>query len=391
MICPNCNTMNPNSIKKCIKCGEKLEKSSGGPALKPSASTGGPMLKQKSKPEKPAKVPKQPGQEGGNKGNLRLLLLLLLLVVAAYFGWTYYGDELLNLAGGKQQDSLLTADTLEVPQDSTVLLYSELKKTRQDTTLYKTLSDAEKAQLSKKRKTYTDKFYYSKDNKKMILIQGHSFKMGSESGTEIEKPQHTAKVIDFYLDETEVTNAQFKKFLEETKYKPKGSLSHLRDRRFNADDMPVVDVDYDDAVAYCAWAGKRLPTEIEWECAAKDTQNLVYPTGKDMTPKDARFGLNITTGTPMPVKSYKPNSHGIYDLAGNVSEWVHGVIYAYPGNESFSRYFGKTRVPRGGSWMSLKEDCKTYRRAILDISQSTGNIGFRGAISKSEIENLINK
>jgi formylglycine-generating enzyme required for sulfatase activity len=370
--------MNPNSIKKCIKCGEKLEKSSGGPALKPAASSGGPMLMQKSKPEKPPKAPKTPNAEGGNKGNTRLLLLFLLMVAVAYFAWTYYGNELMNMfAGTDSGDSLVVADTLAVPQDSTVLLYSELKKSRQDTTLYKTMSDAEKAQLSKKRKTYTDKFYYSKDNKKMILIKGHSFQMGSDKGSDIEKPQHTARVIDYYLDETEVTNAQFKKFLEETKYKPKGSLSHLRDRRFNSDDMPVVDVDYDDAVAYCVWAGKRLPTEIEWECAAKDTQNLVYPTGKDMTGKEARFGLNITVGTPMPVKSYKPNTLGIYDLAGNVSEWVHGVIYPYPGNDSFSRYFGKTRVPRGGSWMSSKEDCKTYRRAILDISQSTGNIGFR--------------
>jgi len=382
--------MNPNSIKKCIKCGEKLEKSSGGPALKSSASSGGPMLKQKTKTEKPQKPPKAPRPEGEKKGNTRLLILTLIMVAVFYFGWTYYGEEIMSIAGMQKSDSL-TADSAEVPQDSTVLLYSELKKSKQDTTLYKTLSDAEKAQLNKKRKTYTDKFYYAKDNKKMILIKGHSFKMGSDNGSDIEGPRHSAKVIDFYMDETEVTNAQFKKFLEETKYKPKGSLSHLRDRRFNNDDMPVVDVDYDDAVAYCEWAGKRLPTEIEWEAAAKDTMDLVYPTGKDMTDKDARFGLNITIGSPMPVKSYKPNSLGIYDLAGNVSEWVHGVIFPYPGNEAFSRHYGKARVPRGGSWMSSKEDCKTYRRAILDISKSTGNIGFRGAISKSEIENIINK
>ncbi|HXK48987.1 MAG TPA: SUMF1/EgtB/PvdO family nonheme iron enzyme [Clostridiales bacterium] len=390
MICPNCNTMNPNSIKKCIKCGAKLEKSSGGPALKSSSSSGGPMLKQK--PEKAPKQPKAPKPQGEKKGNTRLLLLLLLLAVAVFFGWKYYGDQIMLMYGVNEEDSLLTADSLEVPQDSTVLLYSELKKSRQDTTLYKTLSDAEKAQLNKKRRSFTDQFYYSKnDNKKMMLIKGHSFKMGSDKGSELEKPEHTAKVVDFYMDETEVTNAQFSKFLKETGYKPKGSLSKMRDRRFNQPDQPVVDVDYDDAVAYATWAEKRLPTEIEWECAAKDTNNFVYPTGKDMTDKDARFGLNITVGYPMPVKSYKPNSFGIYDLAGNVSEWVHGVIFPYPGNDVFSRYFGKIRVPRGGSWMSSKADCKSYRRAILDISQSTGNIGFRCAISRNEIENLINK
>ncbi|MDY0016950.1 MAG: SUMF1/EgtB/PvdO family nonheme iron enzyme [Candidatus Delongbacteria bacterium] len=391
MICPNCNTMNPNSIKKCIKCGAKLEKSSGGPALKQSASTGGPMLKQK--PEKAPKPMKAPKPQGEKKGNTRLLILLLMLAVVLFFGWKYYGDQIMLMYGFNEGDSLMTpVDSLEAPQDSTVLLYSELKKSKQDTTLYKTLSDAEKAQLNKKRRSYTDKFYYSKqDNKKMMLIKGHSFKMGSDKGSELERPQHTAKAIDFYMDETEVTNSQFSKFLTETGYKPKGSLSKMRDRRFNQPDQPVVDIEYDDAVAYATWAEKRLPTEIEWECAAKDSHNYVYPTGKDMTDKEARFGLNITIGYPMPVKSYKPNGFGLYDMAGNVSEWVHGVIFAYPGNETFSRYFGKIRVPRGGSWLSSKEDCKTYRRAILDISQSTGNIGFRCAISKNEIENLINK
>jgi len=155
--------------------------------------------------------------------------------------------------------------------------------------------------------------------------------------------------------------------------------------------MPVVDIDYDDAVAYAAWAGKRLPTEREWECAAKDSQNLVYPTGSDMTESQAKYGMNITEGAPVSVKSYRPNKFGIYDLAGNVSEWVHGVIYAYPGNKSTSRSYGKARVPRGGSWMSPKDDCKTYRRAILDISKSTGNIGFRCAISKDEVIEIINK
>ncbi|MCG2761513.1 MAG: formylglycine-generating enzyme family protein [Candidatus Delongbacteria bacterium] len=300
------------------------------------------------------------------------------------------------LAGLSEADSLNTQnDSLNIGLDSIkeedVALYREMKKSRQDTTLYKSLSDADKAQLNKKKKSYNNKFYYAKDNKKMILIPGQAFKMGSDNGSDIEKPEYSVKVKDFYLDETEVTNAQFKKFLEESKYNPKGSLSHFRDRRFNKDDMPVVDVVYYDAIAYCEWAGKRLPSEREWECAAKDSQNYEYPTGTDMTDKDARFGLNITIGSPVSVKSYRPNKFGIYDLAGNVSEWVHGVISQYPGNITMSRSYGKDRIPRGGSWMSPKEDCKTYRRAILDISKSTGNIGFRCAIGKDEVIELINK
>jgi formylglycine-generating enzyme len=155
--------------------------------------------------------------------------------------------------------------------------------------------------------------------------------------------------------------------------------------------MPVVDVDYYDAVAYAEWAGKRLPSEREWECAAKDSHNYEYPTGKDMTESQARFGMSITEGSPRPVKSYRPNGFGIYDLAGNVSEWVQGVISQYPGNKISNRNYGSARVPRGGSWMSSKEDCRTYRRAILDISKAMGNIGFRCAISRDEVIELKNK
>jgi formylglycine-generating enzyme len=391
MICPNCNTMNPNSIKKCIKCGEKLEKSTGGAPIKPESS-GGPMLKQKEKPVKAEKIPKAPRPEGEKKGGKGMLLILLLLAVAAYF--LYLNKEYVMLAiAGEPDSTVVAADTTAVADslEEDVTLFREMKKSRQDTTLYKTLSDAEKAQLLKKKKTYNEKFYYAKDDKKMILIPAHSFKMGSDKGSDLEKPEHEAKVKEYYLDETEVTNAQFKRFLEATKYKPKGSLAHLRDRRFNKDDMPVVDVDYDDAVAYAQWAEKRLPTEREWEAAAKDTQNFEYPTGEDMTEKQARFGMNITIGSPVSVKTYKPNSLGIYELAGNVSEWVQGVISPYPGNTAFNSNFGKARVPRGGSWMSSKDECKTFRRSILDISASTGNIGFRCAISKDEVIEIINK
>jgi len=422
--------MNPNSIKKCIKCGAKLEKDSGGAALKPAASTDGPMLKAKEKPAKQERMQMPMNAGGEPKKSSKFILILLIVIIAAALLY-FFKDKLLTTLGQNDYkadsiriaDSIWTADSIRVAdslkiadslrivdslrqaaiQDSIVLLYKGKKRTAQDTTVYKTLSDAEKAQLGKKKKSYNEKFYYAKDNKKMILIKGHTFTMGTNKGTsanlkaspetslDLENPAHSVRVKDFYLDETEVTNGQFKKFLEETKYKPIGSLSHFRDRRFNHDDMPVVDVDYYDAVEYAKWAGKRLPFEREWECAAKDSHDYEYPTGNDMTESQARFGMNIKEGFPRTVKSYRPNHFGIYDLAGNVSEWVHGVISQYPGNKTPSKYYGSARVPRGGSWMSPKEDCKTYRRAILDISKSMGNIGFRCAIGRDEVIELQNK
>ena len=387
MICPKCNTMNPNSIKKCIKCGEKLEKAASGAAkVKPASS--GPMLKRDEKPAKQQKapkepkVPKPPKPEGEKKSKTGILLLLLLLL-GSFALWQYRDDIFTAMSSEETVE--------EIEEDEDVELFVEERVSRRDSLLYSSLSDTEKAQRHRRLRTYDENFYYAKDGKRMVLVPGESFQMGSDDGSILEKPAHTVRVVDFYMDETEVTNLQFKRFLEETDYRPKGSLSHFRDRRFNRDDHPVVNVDYEDALAYAQWAGKRLPTEVEWEAAARGGQGFIYPTGEDMTENQARFGMNITVGTTMPVKSYRPNPYGIYDLAGNASEWVQGVIYPYPGNDAHSRYFGSARVPRGGSWLSSKEDCKSYRRAILDISSDLNNIGFRCAISRDEVIELLNR
>ncbi len=251
----------------------------------------------------------------------------------------------------------------------------------QDTTFYKTDSDADKAQKLKKVRAMDERFYYAKDNKKMVLVPAQTFIMGSDKGSDIEKPAHKTKVQAFYMDETEVTNAQFEKFLKATGYKPMGSMAHMKDRNFNDPSQPVVDVDYYDALEYAKWAGKRLPTEVEWECAAKDSQNYEYATGNSITPEKARYGLRMSQGKPAPVKSYRANSRGIYDLSGNAAEWVYGVLDAYPGNKKPNAGFGKVRIPRGGSWFSKEEQCKTYARSAMDISNSTGGVGFRCVIS----------
>ncbi|MFO7809865.1 MAG: SUMF1/EgtB/PvdO family nonheme iron enzyme, partial [Candidatus Delongbacteria bacterium] len=337
MICPKCNTMNPNSIKKCIKCGEKLEKTTGGAgSAKPSPSKTGPMLKRKEKPPKTQKVQRQPRtpREGGQKSRKGFMIVLLILLVCSYFVWENR-DYLMEYVASGTKDSL---DVAEVPEEEDIELFREERRSKQDSLLYQSLSDAEKAQQLKKKKTYNEKYFFSKDGKRMVLIPGQTFTMGSDNGSDLERPAHKQRVIDFYMDETEVTNLQFKKFLEETNYKPKGSLSHLRDRKFNRDDMPVVNVNYEDALAYAKWSDKRLPTEIEWECAAKGGNNFEYPTGEDLTESQARFGMNITVGSTAPVKAYKPSVYGLYGLAGNASEWVRGVLYQYPGNEIRSRY-----------------------------------------------------
>jgi formylglycine-generating enzyme required for sulfatase activity len=261
----------------------------------------------------------------------------------------------------------------------------------QDTTFYKSSSDAEKAQKMKKVRAEDERYYYAKDNKKMALIPAQTFIMGSDTGSDIEKPAHKVRMQAFYMDETEVTNAQFKKFLDATKYKPIGSLAHMKDRNFNDPSQPVVDVDYYDALEYAKWAGKRLPTEAEWECAAKDSQNYEYATGNRIYPEKAKYGERMSQGNPVPVKSYRANSCGIYDLSGNAAEWVYGVMDAYPGNKKPNSGYGKVRIPRGGSWFSKEEQCKTYSRTAMDISNSTGGVGFRCVIGYEEAKRRMEK
>ena len=248
-----------------------------------------------------------------------------------------------------------------------------------DTTLYKSDSDAIAAQKHKKKRKPNEKIYYGKDNKKMVLVPAQAFKMGSDEGSSIEKPKHKAKVRSFYMDATEVTNVQFKRFLKDSGYKPRGSLEHLKDKRFNKDSQPIVDVGYYDAVAYAKWAKKRLPTEIEWECAARGGKGLEYPVGETITTYKARYGMSAKTGCTTKSGSYRPNKYGIYDLAGNAAEWVSGVLSAYPGNKGLM--LGRNRISRGGSWSSEEQELTSYSRKSLNISNSTGNIGFRCVIS----------
>jgi sulfatase modifying factor 1 len=469
MICPECKTLNPNSIKKCIKCGAKLEKSAA--PKKPEKRTS--IKPQKQAAPKPAKVQKQKPPRGSGeekkKGKGMLIIILLILAgVGAYFTKPDFASFKNFLATGIESnqedifyqllakdefiskglvDSLeyqnlyvcaivevktkmssrkflgvakswyditsqgVVTDSLEVAEADTVSLeeedgnkksnavydeYNDIylgKKSKgpQDTTLYKSLSDADAAQRNKKKRKSNEKIYYAKDNKKMVLIPAQTFEMGSDNGSIIEGPGHKVKVRSFYMDATEVTNVQFKRFLKESGYKPKGTLEHMKDRRFNHDNQPVVDVGYYDAVAYADWAGKRLSTEREWECAARGGNSCKYASGDSvMTSDKARYGMPINTGSTIQVGSYKENKYGISDLAGNAVEWVSGVLTAYPGNEEMFSGYGNNRIGRGGSWFSEEAELTSFSRKLLNISNSTGNIGFRCAIGHDMVMKLEN-
>jgi formylglycine-generating enzyme len=305
----------------------------------------------------------------------------------------------------------------------------------------------------------------------MVWIPGGSFLMGAGDGEgrPDEYPQHQVQIKGFWMDATEVTNAEFKKFVDATRYittaekapdwnemkkqlppgtaKPADELLVAASLVFvpptdqpalnnqwwqwtkgaswkhpggpgtditGRENHPVVHVSWEDAQAYAKWAGKRLPTEAEWEFAARGGQkNKRFTWGDEPVETDDRKA-NIWQGEfpvrntvkdgferTAPVKSFAPNAYGIYDMAGNVwewcSDWYDAAYYEKAGKSVLSNPNGPEssfdpeepttpkRVVRGGSFLCHASYCASYRvSARMKTSPDTGleHTGFRCAADK---------
>jgi sulfatase modifying factor 1 len=198
----------------------------------------------------------------------------------------------------------------------------------------------------------------------MVTIPAGDFTMGRTKLTSDDKanmrphvllddrPAHTVTVGSFQLDATEVTNEQYYRFIQSTHHR---TPYHWIDGKppDGAAAIPVYNVSWDDANAYCQWAGKRLPTEAEWERAARGgLDGLDYHGGDKPDAKQVRF--NVATG-PGPVAAFTPNAFGLYDMAGNVAEWTadwfDGEYYKRGENrDPKGPAAGDYKVIRGGAW-----------------------------------------
>jgi formylglycine-generating enzyme required for sulfatase activity len=198
-----------------------------------------------------------------------------------------------------------------------------------------------------------------------------------------EKPVHTVYLKAFWVDQIEVTQAQFKKFVRAENY----SANACGD----GDDYPVACVSWYDAQAYCDWAGRRLPTEAEWEKAARGgLEGKAYPWGDEapLCAPGAQNGAQYDScnGQTVPVKTFAANGYGLYDMAGNVWEWVadwyQSDYYANsPSRNPLGPEVGSHRILRGGSWSYNVNYLRVaYRHGDLP-EYSASNIGFRCVVT----------
>jgi formylglycine-generating enzyme required for sulfatase activity len=287
----------------------------------------------------------------------------------------------------------------------------------------------------------------------MVRLEGGEFTMGTDSNVGFpqdgEGPAREVAVDPFYIDKFAVTNAQFAAFVKETGYttdaeqfgwsfvfedfvdeadrdhvmervqaapwwvavegatwlRPEGPRSNV----FDEDRLkePVTHVSWRDATAYAEWAGKRLSTEAEWEYAARGgLHQQTYPWGDELTP-NGEHHCNIWQGEfpeqntredgylgPAPVNAFKPNGHGLYNVAGNVWEWCsdwfsadYHTTDAYDHENPTGPDDGDQRVMRGGSYLCHESWCNRYRVAARSKNtpdSSTGNIGFRCVLDTAE-------
>ena len=232
---------------------------------------------------------------------------------------------------------------------------------------------------------------FPKDGAKMVLIPGGEFNMGDHfnDGLQDEVPIHNVYVDSFYMDAYEVTNRQYQKFIDATGYP---SPKQLEDPKFNSPNQPVVGVDWFDAVGYAKWAGKRLPTEAEWEKAARGSDSRTYPWGEGIDWLRANYNKHHGEAEPIDEYSAGQSPYRIYNMAGNVAEWVADIYDASfyslatavnPVNVDTESEFHIKRVVRGGSWYSHQDELKCAARSQLTPTESQFSVGFRCAMSIS--------
>lgn len=238
---------------------------------------------------------------------------------------------------------------------------------------------------------------WEKDGKEMVLVPAGEFLMGSLAGEgeDDEHPQHRVYLDAFYMDKTEVTNAEYKRFVDATGYRAPDLWTWG-----NANgQIPVglenhpVWVSWEDAAAYARWAGKRLPTEAEWEKTARGTDGRTYPWGNDWDPAKANtFEVAVGQGKTTPVGNYPAgvSPYGVLDMAGNLWEWCadwysEDYYGRSPASNPTGPVSGIDRVLRGGSCLFPHLYARCAYRSRDNPALRKGDYGFRCCLSSTSL------
>jgi formylglycine-generating enzyme required for sulfatase activity len=220
----------------------------------------------------------------------------------------------------------------------------------------------------------------------MVLVPAGKFTRGSKLGDD-EKPVRQIYLNAFYMDKFEVTVGQYARYLEATDMEEPPDWSIMNQPQHQR--RPVVNVSWEDAVNYCKWAGKRLPTEAEWEKAARGTDGRIYPWSNEApTRLHANYGRKDWDDHQAlaPVGSFEAGKspYGIYDMAGNAWEWVfdwYGLDYYKNGPERnpIGPAKGEEKVVRGGSWLYVSDFLRSAHRFNAQPMNRHFGYGFRCA------------
>jgi formylglycine-generating enzyme required for sulfatase activity len=233
----------------------------------------------------------------------------------------------------------------------------------------------------------------------MVLVPAGSFEMGSNNGFADERPVHDVSLAAFYIDQHEVTNEQYAQCVEAGQCeRPSWEGSYTHDSYYGNpeyDKYPVIGITWGQAGAYCQWREARLPTEAEWEKAARGEEGHLYPWGEIITCQVANYGgtkeAEGCVGDATPVGAYPTGAspYGAYDMSGNVLEWTadwyDSNYYAKsPAENPPGPNSGSGKVLRGGSWIHPDNNVRAPYRIIGDPGNQSTLIGFRCGRSAPE-------
>jgi formylglycine-generating enzyme required for sulfatase activity len=382
MYCPKCARQNPDTNKFCNGCGASLIVSFVKPRETPAAPPPPPRAVQVPQPKAPARVPEvssadaptiiiprlpnlakpakptvKKNSEGaaldGEAKSLRAPFLrspkLIVIGIACLLLVGAAGFKIVSMSGSGTATNATGNKNNQQPSANSGAANTEPRKGE--------IPDG------------------------MVYVPGGTFKMGCDDGDDYERPGHEVTVKPFYIDRTEVTCEEYRKFLEATGHKPPESWS-AADFPNGEAGKPVTGVTWDDAAAYAKWKNKRLPTEEEWEFAARGTDGRIYPWGNEWKPEMANAGMQRTSVET--VGTFRGASpFGCLDMAGNAWEWTASDARAYPGGREFQPR-NDPKIIRGGYFKSKSDQATVcYRRSYGARDESDyANTGFR-CVSKA--------